>query len=278
MTELLERPCQIVANGDQVAIGRPKPATSSDGNVSGRRSTAVAEKGPANGPQRLCRPLESVLLNRQVQIGCVSRWHIGIGRHPSGDGDLDPCGLDHAGSIRPPFRRWSLPPHQLVELAPGPRSRPTSREAQHGAASGNALVSGRHDGSGCRTRHFTSIERDWRGASQRDQAGRSGQGWAGRLGTRAEAHSPLRPGRRANVGSPPDGRDPTAASWYGGQRTLYRSSGLFTLFALYGVGFACARTYHWPDDVNRNVVRASPALSMNTSRDVTNRQAPELKR
>jgi hypothetical protein len=62
------------------------------------------------------------------------------------------------------------------------------------------------------------------------------------------------------------------------QRTLYRSTGLFTLFALYGVGFACARTYHGPDDVNWNVVRANPALSMTTLREVTNRQAPELNR
>ena len=58
-------------------------------------------------------------------------------------------------------------------------------------------------------------------------------------------------------------------------RTLYRSTGVNTLLALYGVGFACERTYHWPDVVNLNVVRAKPAPSMKTSRLVTNCQAPE---
>ena len=59
---------------------------------------------------------------------------------------------------------------------------------------------------------------------------------------------------------------------------MYSSVGELTLFALYVVGFACERTYHWPDDVNLNVVRASPALSMDTSLLDTNRQAPELYR
>jgi len=55
------------------------------------------------------------------------------------------------------------------------------------------------------------------------------------------------------------------------QRTLYRSKGVMTLFALYVVGFACERTYHRPAVVNLNVVRASPAPSMKTSRLVTKR-------
>jgi hypothetical protein len=52
----------------------------------------------------------------------------------------------------------------------------------------------------------------------------------------------------------------------GRQRTLYRTFGVGTLFALYGVGFATERTYHRPGDVNLKVVRARPAASIRTSR------------
>ncbi len=84
--------------------------------------------------------------------------------------------------------------------------------------------------------------------------------------------------RPDHSGGPPSSLPRESFAWP--QRTLYRSGGVGvnTLFALYVVGFACERTYHWPADVNLNVVRASPALSMKTSRFVTNRQAPELNR
>ncbi len=58
------------------------------------------------------------------------------------------------------------------------------------------------------------------------------------------------------------------------QFTLYRSTGLMTLFALYGVGFAAMRTYHSPDEENVNVLWASPAPSMTTSRLAARTQEP----
>ena len=81
----------------------------------------------------------------------------------------------------------------------------------------------------------------------------------------------------AEVPSLTEGDLRATARFRGDQRTRYFSS-VITLFALYGVGFDCERTYHRPDDVNLNVVDASPALLMTTSRLVTNRYAPELNR
>ena len=45
------------------------------------------------------------------------------------------------------------------------------------------------------------------------------------------------------------------------QLTLYRSTADMTLFALYGVGLAIERTYHWPELGKAKVAVARPAVS-----------------
>ena len=119
----------------------------------------VAKERPSGRLERLSGLRKIIPLNGEIKVCGMSRRHVDIGRHGTGDRDRDLLGLEHPRRVSPPFHRWPLPLHQLTEHAARPKTLTTGRERQHRAPSGDSLRSA-WNGCGRCTRHHVRLTVD----------------------------------------------------------------------------------------------------------------------